>query len=84
MENLGPAQGAVPIGSITGVTLHLPQTHVLSPALNSLVEAGVVTVEPAREYLLDLFHTGGTSQIIDLRPQLALRLLPARAVRFAH
>jgi len=84
VENLGPAQGAVPIGSITGVTLHLPQTHVLSPALNSLVEAGVVTVEPAREYLLDLFHTGGTSQIIDLRPQLALRLPPARAVRFAH
>ena len=40
VENLGPAEGAVRIGSITGVTLHLPQTHVLSPALNSLVEAG--------------------------------------------
>jgi len=57
---------------------------VLSPALNSLVEARAVTVEPAREYLLDLFHSGGTTQIIDLRPQLALRLLPAPAARAAH
>jgi len=43
-----------------------------------------VSVEPAREYLLDLFHAGGTSQIIDLRPQLALRLLPARTAPPAH
>jgi len=84
VENLGPAEGAVRVGSITGFTVHLPQTQVLSPALNSLVAAGIVSVEPAREYLLDLFHAGGTSQIIDLRPQLALRLLPARAAPPAH
>ena len=84
VENLGPAEGAVRVGTITGCTVHLPQTHVLSPALNSLVAAGVVSVEPGREYLLDLFHAGGTSQIIDLRPQLPLRLQPARAALPAH
>ena len=84
VENLGTDEGAVRIGSITDVTVHLPQTQMLSPALNSLVASGAVTAEPAREYLLDLFHSGGTSQVIDLRPQLALRLLPARAARAAH
>lgn len=84
VENLGPDEGVVRIGPITGCTVHLPQTQVLSPALNALVDAGLVTVEPAREYLLDLFHTGGTSQIIDLRPQLALRLLPTRAASSTH
>jgi len=84
VENLGTAEGAVRIGSITDVTVHLPQTHVLSPALSSLVASGAVRVEPAGEYLLDLFHSGGTSQVIDLRPQLALRLLPARVAPSAH
>jgi hypothetical protein len=79
VENIELADDTVHIGPITSATVHLPQTDSLSPALNALVAAGVVTVEPAREYLLDLFHAGGPSQVLDLRPQLALRLLPARA-----
>ena len=84
VENRAPADGAVRIGSITGATVHLPQTQELSPALSSLVAAGVVSVEPGREYLLDLFHSGGTTQVLDLRPLLALRLLPERRERAAH
>ncbi len=84
VENVEPKEGSVHIGPITGVTVHLPQTHALSPALNALVASGAVSVEPAREYLLDLFHAGGPSQILDLRPHLALRLLPARVAPPAH
>jgi hypothetical protein len=84
VENVEPAEGTVRIGPITGVTVHLPQTHALSPALDALVASGGVSVEPAREYLLDLFHAGGPSQVLDLRPHLALRLLPARAARLSH
>jgi hypothetical protein len=80
VENVELADGTVHIGPITGTTVHLPQTDALSPGLSSLVASGAVTIEPAREYLLDLFHAGGPSQILDVRPQLALRLLPARAV----
>jgi hypothetical protein len=66
------------VGSIVGATLHLPETAALSPALQALVTAGVVAVEPAREYLLDLFHVGGTTELVDMRPELALRFRPAR------
>ena len=44
------------IGPITGVTRAPAADAGLSPALNALVASGVVSVEPAREYLLDLFH----------------------------
>jgi hypothetical protein len=79
VENIELADGTVHIGPIVGATIHLPLTQSLSPALNALVGSGAIAVEPAREYLLDLFHSGGPSQILDLRPQLPLRLLPARA-----
>jgi hypothetical protein len=59
-------------------SIHVPHADALSPALSSLVASGVIAVEPSREYLLDLFHSGGPSQVLDLRPQLPLRLLPAR------
>ena len=78
------AEETVHIGPITGVTVHLPQTQALSPALTALVASGAISVEPSREYMLDLFHAGGPSQILDLRPQLALRLLPERRARSAH
>jgi hypothetical protein len=85
VENVELADNTVHIGSITGATIHLPQTGSLSPALHALVAAGVMNVEPAREYSLDLFHAGGPSQILDLRPQLPLRLLPAlRGPRARH
>ena len=84
VENVELDAATVQIGPITGATVHLPQTHALSPALNSLVASGAVTVEPSREYLLDLFHAGGPLEILDLRPQLALRLLPTRAASASH
>jgi glyoxalase-like protein len=84
VENVELSEEAVHIGPITSVTVHLPQTQALSPALASLVASGVLSVEPAREYLLDVFHAGGPSQILDLRPQLALRLLPERRARSPH
>lgn len=66
------------VGAIVGATLHLPQTATLSPALHALVAAGVVAVEPSREFLLDLFHIGGSKEFVDMRPELALRFRPAR------
>ena len=77
VENIVPAGAAVHIGPIRGATIHVPHADALSPALSSLVASGVIAVEPAREYLLDLFHSGGPSQVLDVRPQLPLRLLPA-------
>lgn len=84
VENVELDDGAVHVGPITGVTVHLPQTQALSPALSALVASGAVSIEPANEFLLDLFHSGGPSQILDLRPKLALRLLPERRARPAH
>jgi hypothetical protein len=50
----------------------------LPPALRSLVAADVVAVEPGREGFVDLEHEWGTKEIIDLRPILLVRFLPAR------
>jgi len=72
-----PAAEGTRIGAINAVTIHLPETQSLSPALNSLVAAGVVNVEPSRHHLLDLVHVGGAAGIIDLRPVLPLRFLRA-------
>ncbi|HEV7607425.1 MAG TPA: VOC family protein [Steroidobacteraceae bacterium] len=83
VENVDLDEGTVHVGPITGATIHLPQTDALSRGLSSLVAAGAIAVEPAREYLLDLYHAGGPSQVLDLRPQLPLRLLPARATAAA-
>jgi hypothetical protein len=65
------------VGPIVAATVHLPDTDALSPALHALVAAGLLTVEPAREYLLDLFHVSGAAESIDLRPVLPLRFVPA-------
>ena len=83
VENVDLADDTVQIGPITGATIHLPETAALSATLSSLVGAGVIAIEPSREYFLDLFHAGGPSQILDLRPQLPLRLLPARSAHRA-
>ena len=64
------------IGAIVNAVLHLPQTMVMSAALESLVNAGVIQVEPAREYGIDLHHVGGGREIIDLHPVLPLRFIP--------
>lgn len=77
VEDVAPVPGGVQIGSVSGTTLHLPDTASLSPALNSLVASGVVAVEPGREILVDIQHERGSSEIIDLRPKLPLRFLPA-------
>jgi hypothetical protein len=79
VEDLAPVPGGVQIGSVSGTALHLPDTSSLSPALNSLVAAGVVTIEPGRELLVDLHHVQGSREIIDLRPKLPLRFLPSSA-----
>ena len=85
VENIDATHADPVVGAIVGATLHLPRTERLSPALEALVAAGLVTVEPAREYLLDLFHVGGAAGFIDLRPALPLRFLPAkRAAGVAH
>ena len=76
VEDVAPMPGGVKIGPITSVTLHLPETDSLSPALNSLVAAGVVSVEPGREVLVDMHHQPASREIIDLRPKLPLRFLP--------
>jgi hypothetical protein len=64
------------VGAIVDAVLHLPQTIVLSPALDALVGAGVLSVEPATESWIDLRQVGGASEIMDLRPVLPLRFMP--------
>lgn len=77
VEDVAPMPGGVEIGTICATTIHLPQTASLSPALQALVVAGVVAVEPGREYLVDLEQVLGAREIIDLRPKLPVRFLPA-------
>lgn len=72
------------VGAVVGIILHLPGTATLSPALQALVAAGVITIEPAREYLLEVLHVGGATDFIDLRPVLPLRFVPARRARDAR
>lgn len=72
------------VGSIVGITLHLPAASTLSPALDALVAAGVVSVEAARDYFLEVLHVGGSTEFIDLRPVLPLRFVPARRSRDAR
>lgn len=85
VEDVAPMPGGVKIGPVVGTTLHLPETSSLSPALNSLVAAGVVAVEPGRDLFIDVYHEHGSREIIDLRPKLPLRFLPAgRDLRPAH
>jgi hypothetical protein len=81
VENVSTLPGGVQIGSVSGATLHLPDTSSLSPALNALVAAGVVSVDPGREILLDVHHEQGSREIIDLRPRLPIRFLRAGAGR---
>jgi hypothetical protein len=75
VEDVAPVPGGVQIGSVTGTTLHLPETSSLSPALNSLVTVGAISIEPGRELLVDVRHERGSREIIDLRPKLPLRFL---------
>lgn len=76
VEDVEPVAGAARVGAIVDVTLHLPRTDDLSPALEALVAAGSVKVEPSQEYLLDLKHVGGSKELIDLRPRIPLRFVP--------
>jgi hypothetical protein len=77
VEDVAPLPGGARIGTLCATTLHLPQTTSLSPALQALVRAGVLAVEPGTEPLVDLEHVMGSREIIDLRPILPLRFLPA-------
>jgi hypothetical protein len=80
-------KGAEPkpvVGAIVGVTLHLPVTDALSPALAALVAAGVISIEPARDYFLEILHVGGSTEPLDLRPELPLSFVPARRGRDAR
>ncbi|HEY6123835.1 MAG TPA: VOC family protein [Steroidobacteraceae bacterium] len=77
VENVAPMPGGVQIGAVAGTTLHLPETSNLSPALNALVANRVVTIEPGRQVLVDIHHHSESREIIDLRPKLPLRFLPA-------
>ncbi len=80
VEDVAPMPGGAQIGTICATTLHLPKTAHLSPALESLVAQGVVAVEPGREFVVDLEHVLGTREIMDLRPKLPVRFLPASHV----
>jgi hypothetical protein len=77
VEDLAPMPGGVQIGAISGLTIHLPEVARLSPALDGLVAAGTLTVEPAREFLVELHQVSGASEIIDVRPKLPLLFHPA-------
>jgi hypothetical protein len=72
------------VGAIVGITLHLPVNGALSPALDALVAAGVISIEPARDYFVEVLHVGGSTEFIDLRPALPLRFVPARRARDAR
>jgi hypothetical protein len=69
---------AARVGAILDAVLHLPLTGALSPALEALVAAGVLAVEPSRQYFIDLRHVGGSTELLDARPRLPLRFVPAR------
>lgn len=85
VEDVAPMPGGAQIGAITGVTIHLRDTGSLSPALQSLVVSGSVVVEPGQDSWVDLEYVMGAREIIDLRPKLPLRFLPAdRSARPAH
>ncbi|HEU5136353.1 MAG TPA: VOC family protein [Steroidobacteraceae bacterium] len=75
VEDVAPPNG-VKIGPVAGFTLYLPGAQPLSSALNSLVSAGVVSVESGHEVLIDIHHQPGTREIIDLRPRLPVRFVP--------
>lgn len=75
VEDVAPVPGGAQVGAVSGVTLHLPETGSLSPALNSVVASGAVAVEPGQEILVDIRHDGETREIIDLRNNLPLRFL---------
>jgi hypothetical protein len=75
VEDLAAASSEVQVGSVSGATLHLPQTGSLSAGLNSVVAGGAVAIEPGQEFLIDIRHTGSI-EIIDLRPILPVRFLP--------
>ncbi len=77
VEDVAPMPGGAQIGAITGVTIHLRDTGSLSPALESLVGSGSVIVEPGQDFWVDLEYVMGAREIIDLRPKLPLRFLPA-------
>lgn len=85
VEDVAPLPGGAQVGAISGVTIHLRDTGSLSPALQSLVASGAVVVEPGRDSWVDLEYVMGAREIIDLRPKLPLRFLPAgRPARPAH
>ena len=77
VEDLAAPSDGVQIGAVSGVTVHLPGTGSLSPALNGLVASGVATIEPGKEFLVDIAHAGAR-EIIDLRPTLPLAFIPSR------
>lgn len=81
VEDVAPVPGGVQVGAVSGVTVHLPETGSLSPALGSVVMSGAVAVEPAQEFLVDIRHQDGCREIIDLRTKLPLRFLPGGASR---
>jgi hypothetical protein len=77
VEDLSRPPGGAQVGTVCATTLHLPGIRQLSPALQGLVNAGVLAVEPGQQAMIDLEHVLGSSEIIDLRPELPLRFLPA-------
>jgi hypothetical protein len=76
VEDVAPVPGGAQVGAVSGVSLHLPDTGSLSPALNSVVASGAVSVEPGQEFLVDIRHEIESREIIDLRDKLPLRFLP--------
>jgi len=85
VEDVAPLPGGAQIGSVCGTTLHLPDTTSLSPALNALVAKAVVSVEPGQALMVDVHHEQGSREIIDLRPKLPLRFIPAsQGALFPH
>jgi hypothetical protein len=78
VEEADPAAEAL-VGAVLDAVLHLPLTGAMSPALGALVSAGVISVEPSRQFSIDLRQVGGSSEIIDFRPRLPVRIVPARS-----
>jgi hypothetical protein len=68
-----PVEHALPLGSLTGVTVWRPAAGD-SPAARVLQAAGLVVFRDADEYLMELRFDGGNRGSADLRPALPLTL----------
>ena len=65
----------IPVSELTGITIRGPSTATLSPAVAAVQESGIVAIQHADQYLMELeFDLGRRGDLADLRPTLPLVL----------